>query len=88
MGLTKGIIVKKISNAIYIVEDIFDNRSINMSVPGKARMDYTAKTGIGETVYLQVFPYDKNRGKFYSDIQVAKYFSEEKYELDNRELKN
>ena len=88
MNLTKGIILKKISNANYIVKDLFDSRQIRMSVSGKKIMEFS-KFNIGDIIYLQVFPYEKDRGRFFTELEIKKYFPiEVKVELDNREPKN
>ncbi len=62
LKLRKGIIVVAVDKFKYLVEDVFDNEIINMTLYGKMKMVFSG-LNVGDEVYVAVSPFDSNRGQ-------------------------
>ena len=62
LQLRKGIIKEAISKFEYLVEDVFNEEIINMTLFGKMKMVYPS-LNIGDEVYVIVSPFELQRGR-------------------------
>ena len=62
LQLRKGIIREAVSKFEYLVEDVFDEEIINMTLSGKMKLVYPS-LNIGDEVYVIVSPFEPQRGR-------------------------
>ena len=59
----KGVVLKVLDNAMYLVKDISSEEEVTVVISGKMRMNYI-RVQVGQTILFQVSPYDSTRGRF------------------------
>ncbi len=85
LQLRKGIIKEAINKFEYLVEDVFDEEIINMTLSGKMKVVYPS-LNIGDEVYVVISPFEPQRGRM-ANITTFKMDNElfgQKLELDKK----
>ncbi|MGB0931973.1 MAG: translation initiation factor IF-1 [Chitinophagales bacterium] len=59
----KGIVLREISPAMYLVKDISSEEEFTVVLSGKMRMNYL-RLKVGQLISFEVSPYDSTRGRF------------------------
>ena len=84
--LCKAIIKEKVTNSIYLVEDMLDNNIIRMTISGKMRMHYIVLNE-GDEVYVTVSSLAPNKGRLTTetDFKSNNKLARLRFELENRQ---
>jgi translation initiation factor IF-1 len=91
--LRKAIIKEIVSNAEFIMEDIFDGTLVNARISGKQRMNFI-RIEIGDEVYVECSTYDPSKGRIVTPtlfkMDNTRNLSSQRNTLDKRleEMKN
>ena len=59
----KGIVLKVLDNAMYLVKDISSEEEVTVVISVKMRMNYL-RLKVGQLISVEVSPYDSTRGRF------------------------
>lgn len=86
--LRKGIVKEAINRFEYLVEDVFDDEIIRMTLPGKMVMNYL-RLSTGEEVYVMVSPVEPNKGQLatMTTFKMDNDLYGQKLELDKKHKK-
>jgi len=86
MILRKGRVTEKIGRFEYLVEDLFDQEIINVTLSGKIKMEIE-NLYVGDEVYVIVSPFETNRGRLpvASSFKMDNDLFGQKIELDRKQ---
>lgn len=85
LQLRKGVIRKVLDRFEYLVEDIFDQEMIHMTISGKMKMGYP-DLNIGDQVYIVVSPFEPQSGRIANTttFKMNNELFRQKLELDKK----